>query len=142
MKYEIILFSKQGDILLRILKKEKSSKVTQKKKEIALSKERTGIPKELQKYATFSKTRPFSSNLLSDEKGRIYVERFKPVTEKGTSFIYDIFNREVKYLYRLSLAFKIDLVKKGYIYTVFKNEETGEIKIIRYRVENWPEIKF
>lgn len=142
MRYEIILFSKKGDILLRILKKEESSKVTQKEKEIALSKERTGIPKESQKYATFSETRPFCSNLLSDEKGRIYVERFKPVTEKGTSFTYEIFNRKGEYLYRLSLDFKIDLIKNGYIYTVSTNEETGEIKIIRYKIENWNEIKF
>jgi len=142
MRYEILLFSKKGDILSRILKKEESSRVTQKEKEIALSKERTGIPKELQKYATFSETRPFCTNLLSDEKGRIYVERFKPVTEKGTSFTYEIFNRKGEYLYRLSLDFKIDLIKNGYICTVSIKEETGEIKIIRYKIENWNEIKF
>jgi len=142
MKYKIIIFSKEGEVLLRILKDEKGSKVTGKEREIALSEERTGIPKELQKYATFSETRPFSSNLLSDEKGRIYVERFKLVTEKGGPFIYDIFNSKGEYLYRLSLDFKIELIKNGYIYTISTNEETGEIKIIRYRIENWNEIKF
>lgn len=142
MKYEIILFLKKGDVLLKILKEEKGSKVTRKEKEIALSKERTGIPKELQKYATFSETRPFCSNLLSDEKGRIYVERFKPVTEKGGGFNYDIFNTRGEYLYKLSLPFKINLLKNGYIYTVSINEETGEIKIIRYQIENWNKIKF
>jgi len=141
MKYEIIIFSNEGEVLLRILKDEKGSKVTGKEREIALSEERTGIPKELQKYATFSETRPFSSNLLSDEKGRIYVERFKPVTEKGGPFIYDIFNSKGEYLYRLSLDFKIELIKNGYIYTISINEETGEIKIIRYKIENWNEIK-
>ena len=141
MKYEILLFSKKGDILSRILKEEKSIKATKKEKEIALSEERTGIPKELQKFATFSKTRPFCSNLLSDEKGRIYVERFKPVTEKGTSFIYEIFNREGKYLYRLSLDFKMDFIRNGDIYSVLTSEETGEVKIIRYKIKNWDEIE-
>lgn len=141
MRYEIILFSKKGDVLLKILKEEKSSKVTKKEKEITLSKERTGIPKELQKYATFPETRPFCSNLLSDEKGRIYVERFKPVTEKGASFTYDVFNTKGEYLYRFSLDFKINVINNGYIYTVSINEETGNIKIIRYKIEKWNEIQ-
>lgn len=127
---------------MKILKEERNSKATRKEREIALSEKRTGIPKRLQKYATFAETRPFCSNLLSDEKGRIYVERFKPVTEKSVDFTYDIFNARGKYLYRLSLPFKIHLIKNGYIYTISTNEETGEIKIIRYRIENWNKIDF
>jgi hypothetical protein len=141
MRYEIILFSKEGDILARILKDERDSKVTGKEREIALSKEKSGIPKELQKYATFSDTRPFCSNLSSDENGRIYVERFRPVTEKGKTFNYDIFNSKGEYLYKLSLDFKIDLIKDGYIYSVSINGDTGVCKIIRYKIENWNEIK-
>ncbi len=142
MRYEIILLSKEGDILMRILKEERSPKVSQREKEIALSMEKDdNIRKLLLKYATFSETRPFCSNLLSDEKGRIYVERFKPLTEEERPFIYDIFNSKGEYLYKLSLGFKVDLIKNGYIYTVSTNEETGEIKIIRYKIENWKEIK-
>ncbi len=141
LKYELMNLSRNGEILVRIVKDEKSTKVTLKEKEAVFSKELSGIPKHLQKYATFSETRPYCSNLLSDEKGRIYVERFKPVTDKSSSYTYDIFNSKGEFLYKLTLNFKIELIRNGYIYTVSTDEEKGQIKIIRFRVENWNEIE-
>ncbi len=143
MRYELILFSKDGDILSKVVKEEKPQKVTKEEKDVVFSEYlKEAVPKHLQKYVTFSETRPYCSNLLSDEKGRIYVERFKPVTEKGGPYTYEIFNKKGEFLYRLTLDFKIDLIKNGYIYTVSTNEETGQIKIVRYKIENWNEIKF
>ncbi|MCP2604701.1 6-bladed beta-propeller [Candidatus Aminicenantes bacterium AH-873-B07] len=142
LNYELTLLSPEGKILLRIRKKEKSKKVTQKEKEIIFSTKFKNFPKHLRKYVIFSKLRPYCSNLLIDDKGRIYVERFKPVTEKNEVYIYDIFNKKGEYLYKLELDFRINLIKNGFIYTAFTNEETGEVKVFRYKIENWEKIKF
>ncbi|MCP2519589.1 6-bladed beta-propeller [Candidatus Aminicenantes bacterium AC-335-B20] len=141
LNYELTLLSPKGKILLRIRKKEKSEKVTQKEKEIIFSTKFKNFPKHLRKYVIFSKLRPYCSNLLTDEKGRIYVERFKPITEKSKVYTYDIFNKKGEYLYKLKLDFRINLIKNGFIYTAFINEETGEIKVFRYKIENWEKIK-
>ncbi len=143
MKYELILFSKDEDFLSKIVKEEKPIKVTKKEKDAVFSEYlQKAVPKHLHKYVTFSETRPYCSNILSDEKGRIYVERFKPVPEKGRPYTYEIFNKNGEFLYTLTLNYKIDLIKNECIYTISTHEETGQIKIARYKVENWDKIKF
>ncbi len=129
-------------ILSKIVEDEKPAKVTKEEKDAVFSEYlKEAVPKHLHKYVTFSEIRPYCSNLLSDEK-RIYVERFKPVTEKGGPYTYEIFNKKGEYLYHLTLDFKIELIKNGFVYTMLTNKETGQIKIVRYKIENWNEIKF
>lgn len=141
LAYELVFLSQDGKILIKIAKDEKSEKVSEEEKEKVFSERFKDTPKSMLKNVTFPKQRPYLSNLLADERGRIYVERFKPVTEDN-AYSYDIFNKKGEYLYRLKLGFRPNLIKNGYLYNISVKEEAGEIRIIRYKIENWGEMKF
>ncbi|MDH5467157.1 MAG: NHL repeat-containing protein [Candidatus Aminicenantes bacterium] len=85
--------------------------------------------------------RPFFDRILIDEKGRIYIKKVKPVLDETENVGFDIFNREGYYLYRTSLPFSPEIIKNGCFYDLFTSDETGEVKIIRYKVLNWDQIK-
>jgi hypothetical protein len=79
--------------------------------------------------------------ILTDDKRRIYVRRVKSVLDKSGEIEFDIFSKEGIYLYRTKLPFVPRIIKNGFFYKVETHEETGEIKIKRFRVCNWKQIK-
>ena len=86
--------------------------------------------------------RPFFSKFLSDDVGRLYVVRFRPITERevGTQDI-DVFSKDGFYLYRLTWPFMPQVIKGGFLYEVRQDEDTGLTRIIRYRITNWSDFK-
>jgi len=86
--------------------------------------------------------RPFWSKFISDDLGRLYVIRFKPITEKDvkTSDI-DVFSKDGYYLYRMTWPFVPQVIKGGFLYEVRQDEEAGLTKIIRHRTKNWAAFK-
>jgi hypothetical protein len=85
--------------------------------------------------------RPFWSRFISDDLGRLYVVRFKPITEKDvkTSEI-DVFSKDGYYLYRMTWPFIPQVIKAGFLYEVRQDEEAGLTKIIRHRITNWGDL--
>jgi hypothetical protein len=49
----------------------------------------------------------------------------------------DVFSQEGIYLYRMIWSFIPSLIKKGFLFEVRENEETGDIKVLRYKINNW-----
>lgn len=86
--------------------------------------------------------RPFFSRLTSDNLGRLYVIRFRPITEKAlkTSEI-DVFSKDGIYLYRMTWPFVPQVIKDGFLYEVRQDEEAGLTKIIRHRIKNWDDFR-
>ena len=86
--------------------------------------------------------RPFFTSFLSDDLGRLYVVRFKPITEKDikTSEI-DVFSKDGYYLYRMTWPLVPQVIKCGFLYEVRQDEEAGLTKIIRHRIKNWGDFK-
>ncbi|HSA96885.1 MAG TPA: 6-bladed beta-propeller [Acidobacteriota bacterium] len=82
--------------------------------------------------------RPFFTRFYSDDLGRLYVIRFRPITEKDikTSEI-DVFSKDGYYLYRMTWPFVPQVIKGGFLYQVRQDEEAGLTKIIRHRIKNW-----
>jgi len=70
--------------------------------------------------------RPFYSRFLSDDLGRLYVIRFKPITEKDvkTSDI-DVFSKDGYYLYRMTWPFVPHLIMGGHLYEVRQDEDAA-----------------
>jgi hypothetical protein len=86
--------------------------------------------------------RPFYSNFISDDLGRLYVIRFRPITEKAvTSSDIDVFSKDGTYLYRMTWPFVPQVIKGGFLYEVRQDEEAGLTKIIRHRIRNWGDFK-
>jgi hypothetical protein len=86
--------------------------------------------------------RPYFSSFLSDDLGRLYVVRFKPITEKDVaSSDIDVFSKDGYYLYRMTWPFVPQVIKGGSAYEVRQDEEAGLTKIIRHRIKNWANLK-
>jgi len=86
--------------------------------------------------------RPFYSNFFSDEEGRLYVVRFKPITEKDDpSSKVDVFSKDGFYLYRMIWPFIPQTIRGGYLYKVQEDEEAGLFKVIRFKIANWGDFK-
>jgi hypothetical protein len=86
--------------------------------------------------------RPYFGRLYSDDLGRLYVVRFKPITEKDvkTSDI-DVFSKDGYYLYRMTWPFVPQVIKGGCLYEVRQDEDAGLTRIIRHRIRNWSDFK-
>lgn len=86
--------------------------------------------------------RPFFKKFLSDDLGRLYVIRFRPITEKAeTTSEVDVFSKDGLYLYRMTWPFLPQVIKGGYLYEVRQDESAGLTRIIRHRIANWGELK-
>jgi hypothetical protein len=59
------------------------------------------------------------------------------VTDESEEVEFDIFSKEGYYLYRAKLPFTPEVIKNGYFYDLYSSEETGEVRIKRYKVRNW-----
>jgi hypothetical protein len=70
-----------------------------------------------------------------------FMERMKSILDTSSELRYDIFCADGYYLYKMRLGFRPIFMKVGYIYEVRENKETGDVKIIRYKVKNWDQIK-
>ena len=78
----------------------------------------------------------FFYRIFSDEKGRIYVERFTSPLEEG-SFTCDLFDNEGFYLQRVKTPLFPAIIREGLFYVIEQNPETGIEIINRYRIANW-----
>jgi len=95
----------------------------------------------IEEACQFPEHRPLFSDLAVDEKGRIYVRRVRSVLEEEETREFDIFSAEGYYLYETEIDFSPSLIKNGFVYRIETDEEAGTVRIIRYRVKNWDQIK-
>ena len=105
-----------------------------KKSGMFISSGQTQRPEEL---IIFPDHRPFFWNILNDDEGRFYVVRFKSILEKDAPSRVDVFSKDGIYLYKMTWPFAPAAIKYGCLYEVRTEEETGEVRVIRYRVKNW-----
>jgi hypothetical protein len=146
--YRIFLADSQGKTVLIIEKAEKPTPISGKEKESML-KQGSGImggvgrsrPARMQDTVVFPPHRPYFGRLFADDTGRIYVSRVPSILDKARTKVFDVFASDGIYLYRTKLPFWPEAIKAGSIYEIRRNEETGDIKIIRHRVKNWDKMK-
>lgn len=86
--------------------------------------------------------RPYYRSFLCDDRGRLFVVRFRPITEKDAKGSeVDVFSKDGLYLYRMTWPFIPQVIKGGFLYEVRQDEEAGLTKIIRHKVANWAELR-
>ena len=143
-EYCLFQVNLEGDLELIIKKEEPLHPISQKEKNKiyeGFSDLTEKWPKGVVKEALqFPSHRPFFNKVATDERGRIYVRRVKSVIDESEEVEFDIFSQEGYYLYKTKLPFTPEVIKNGYFYDHYSSEETGEVKIKRYKVKNWGEI--
>jgi hypothetical protein len=86
--------------------------------------------------------RPFFTRFYSDDLGRLYVVRFKPITEKDVaSSDIDVFSKDGYYLYRMTWPFIPQVIKGGFLYEVRQDEGAGLTRITRHKIKNWADFR-
>jgi len=144
-EYSFSRINLDGEVKMIVKKAESFHSISQKEKDkiyerfSELAKQwPEGVVKEAVQFPTH---RPFFDSIVIDEKGRTFIKKVKPVLDETKNVEFDIFDREGYYLYRTVLPFSPEVIKNGYFYDLFTSDETGEVKIIRYKVLNWDRIK-
>jgi hypothetical protein len=143
-EYCLFQVNLQGDLELIIKKEEPPHPISQKEKN-KIYERFTHLeekwPKGVVKEAVqFPSHRPYFNGIVTDNRGRIYVRRIRSVIEESKDVEFDIFSKEGYYLYKTKLPFTPSVIKNGYFYEYYSSEETGEVKIKRYKAKNWEKI--
>jgi len=143
-EYSLFQVNQEGDLELIIKKEESPYPISQKEKNKIYEgfsdleeKWPKGVVKEAVQWPSH---RPYFNGIATDDRGRIYVRRVKPVLEESEKVEYDIFSKEGYYLYKTNLPFTPSVIKNGYFYEYYSSEETGKVRIRRYKVKNWEQI--
>lgn len=148
-EYRIFTINSDGNLMLKIEKGEPPHSISQKEKEYIIRRAEENTSRRGKKWpkgvieeaCQFPPHRPFFNRILVDNKGRIYVRRVKSVLEESEKVEFDIFSKDGYYLYKVYLPFTPEIIKKGYLYDIYTSEERGEVKIKRYKIKNWLQIK-
>ncbi len=144
LEYSLFQVGLEGNLELVIKKEEPQHLISQKEKDkiySRFSEIEEKWPKGVVKEAVqFPSHRPYFSRIATDERGRIYVRRISNVIDESEEVEFDIFSREGYYLYKAKLPFTPEVIKNGYFYDLYSSEETGEVRIKRYKVKNWRQI--
>jgi len=94
---------------------------------------------EVKRAYIFPRFKPFFSGIMSDDKGRIYVGGYD--SKDGRAY-FDLFNKEGYYIYKIKPSPPYPrIIKKGYIYSVGRDRGTDYVKVKRFKIKNWDQIK-
>jgi hypothetical protein len=148
-EYKIFNTNSKGELSLVIQKDIAPKAISQEEKNFIMNNirkitEKRGIKitDDLLKSACqFPPHRPFFNWILLDDAERLYVREAGSVLDRNPEFRIDIFNKNGYYLYRTSFPFTPELIRRGHVYDVFTSEDSGEVEIRRYRINNWGELE-
>ena len=147
-EYKMFKLDNNGKISLIFQKEESPQTISKKERDFILDRmKRTfeergrNLPEEVFQEVRFPSHRPLFNHIMSDDKQRMYVRRLKSVLDKDEEIKFDIFGKDGHYLYKTRLPFTPRIIKNGFVYHVDSNEETGEIKIIKFKIKNWNQIE-
>ena len=149
-EYKLIVADFSGETSLIIEKDEPPQSITRREKDKIIDDtlERTADdehgkwPRDVvEEGADFPDHRPFFEGIATDDTGRIYVRKVKSVLDESEEDEMDIFSADGYYLYTTKLNLSRGFIKGGFLYDTSYSEETGEYKVLRYRIKNWDRIK-
>lgn len=136
-EYELYVVDPVGKILLKIKKDEPYSKLTSEEiREV----EDGYKPRTIKNFPP--KHKPYFYGIFCDDAGRIYVQRNRQTWRQPSLWKdVDIFSKEGFFIYNAKLPPCTYVIRNGYIYTCFINEDEGLEGVKRYKIKNWHTIK-
>jgi len=147
--YVITVVNHKGEVGLKIEKEEPPKPINGAEKDFIINRieeayERRGRkpPRDVvEASCQFPAHRPFFYGMSVDEAGRIYIRKGRSVLDESDRVELDIFSQDGYYLYNAFLSFNPEIIKNGFLYDIFTSEETGDVKIKRFRIKNWDQIE-
>jgi hypothetical protein len=150
--YSLFAINSKGETVYIIKKDEPPQSITKAEKDKVIDrrmraqKENELMPQiSRSKYESalrFPKHKPFYERIITDDKDRIYVEKFKFPFDRSDSADFDIFSKDGYYLYKAKIAIRYpQVIKSGCIYSTEYGQDTGYVRIKRYKIKNWEQIK-
>jgi hypothetical protein len=127
-QYELDVINSDGNPLLKIRKEEPFQNFTAEEKREAGS-------------ARLPEHKPFFYSIFSDGQGRIYARKNHPDPTEHVERRFDIFSKDGYYLYQATCPFHPYVIKNGFFYAQFVNDDTGEVFVKRLKIKNWDQIK-
>lgn len=145
-EYKVIVANKDGSTNFIFLKDEPPKSISLEEKELTKKDGLIAVMgpglNEKEKATVFPNHQPYFRTFFSDDTGRLYVIRFKSILERHEQNIsVDIFSREGIYLYQMNWSFMPALIKKGFLYEIREDENTGDTKVLRHKIINWNKFK-
>lgn len=142
--YRVHVADSEGRTILILAKEEEPISISGEEKELT---RKDGFyaaigTNQPEKAIVFPTHRPFFARFISDDMGRLYVIRSKSILEREekTSWV-DVFSKDGIYLYRMNWPFIPSIINRGFLYEVRENEETGDIKLLRHKINNWNDFR-
>jgi hypothetical protein len=131
-KYEFEVLDKTGRTVRRIIKDYIPVEITKEEKEkhIKDSYGEKGIPPGLS--VSWDRYHNAYRFMTIDDSGKIYVQTYEKTPDEG-GYYYDVFDSEGKYIAKISLGSRPEILKKGKLYTV-EEDEDGFQYVKRYKV--------
>jgi hypothetical protein len=144
-EYKIFEIDNNGDLHLIIRKDTPPQAISQGEKNFIIKgidrqAEKRGIKltkENLEAACQFPSHRPFFNRILVDDEGRIYIREARSVLDRSSELRINIFSQDGYYLYNLTLTFAPDLIQRGSMYDISTSEETGDVRILRFKIRNW-----
>jgi len=142
-EYVIHRFGLDGKLSARFLVDERSIKMSTEEKTYVLQRtektNKANFPLDIP--MDFPNNRPFSSGLLCDEKGRLYLIKFKSVLDKTEGFTLDIFSNKGRLLYSSRIPFFPKIIRNGVIFALdtYRLDEDSDLsyRIMKLTIKNY-----
>ena len=150
-EYKLYVLDTSGETRFLIENNEKPESITQKdeselidgylENQDKLNRKEKLNRNEVKKAYVFPKNKPFFQRLMLDNENRIYVKRFKLYNPEDRSEVFDLFSEEGYFIYRVEMPLPPSIIRNGCIYRTESDRDTGYIKVKRYKIKNWEQIK-
>lgn len=149
LKYEINITDYSGNLRMKIKKKEEPQSIKQIEKNKIIKELEKNISRGgrkwpegvLEEACEFPEYRPFFRWICLDDKQRLIVWRVKSVLDEEESYEFDLYSRDGYYLYRVVIPVLPEIIQRGFVFDIMEDKETGEVRVRRFKVKNWDQIK-
>lgn len=137
--YNLNIIDSTGKLLLKIQKESPVLSISKKEKDTVREEYRDSPIKNVNNIP-FPKHKPHFGQILNDGNW-IFVTHYISPQEQRASCSMDIFNIQGYYLYKCSFPVRPQLIKNGFVYLIDTSDETGDVRVKRYKIKNWDQIK-
>lgn len=149
LEYKIFIIDNDGKLLSKIQAEEDSHSISQSEKKHIIGQLMASASRRGRKFSldvveeacNFPSIRPFFWEIIVDDLQRIFLWKVKSVLDKSEENEFDVINKEGYFLYRAKIPVVPKIIRKGFLYDIKEDEETGEISIRRFKIKNWDQIK-